>query len=101
MHKRIERRRTTRRDVDLMVEPKSGGDVAFCRVTNLSIDGLRIDGPLSVGEGSVVRMALHVPDDRRPLRVRGLVVSGGDQTRLSFVGLTTRKRVRLAEYLFG
>ena len=98
---RIERRRTTRRDVDMLVEPKSVSDGSSLRATCLSIDGMRLDGQLPVAPGSVVKMALHVPDMGRPLRVRGLVIDAGKATRVAFMGLTTRKRVRLAEYLFG
>jgi hypothetical protein len=96
-----ERRHTTRRDVDLLVEPKSGADATPRRATSLSIDGLRLDGALPAMAGEVVRMAVHVPDERRPLRVRAFVVEIGTKTRLRFLGLTTRNRVRIAEYLFG
>ena len=98
---RAERRRTSRRPVNLKVEQCTGAVGKALRATNLSIDGLRLDESLSVAPGAVVDMVVHVPGERAPLRVRGTVVDAGRGTGVEFMRLTTRDRLQIAEFLFG
>src|SRR5262245_35558280 len=96
-----DRRRATRRDVDLRVEKCTGSPDGHDRATSLSLTGLRIARRLPVSMGSEVEMVIHVPGDRGPMRVRGNVVDAGKGTGIEFGRLTTRDRLQIAEYLFG
>jgi PilZ domain len=100
---RQDRRRATRREVDLLVEACTGSPDGRDRATSLSLTGLRIARRLAVTQGSVVDMVVHVPGDRGPLRLRGNVVDATTDlgTGIEFGRLTTRDRLQIAEYLFG
>jgi hypothetical protein len=95
-----ERRATTRVAVDLEVLNRAD-DVM--RAKNLSIDGMYIEGPAHP-IGALLDLAVHLPGDAMPLRVRGEVVSRGTRKGrmgVRFVGMTTRERTRILDCLFG
>jgi len=70
-----DRRSHTRVPVDLEVEEHTGGALYFQRATNLSLNGLFLDGTLPHPPGTTVLLDVHVPGERSPVRVEGEVVT--------------------------
>jgi hypothetical protein len=97
----VDRRRTSRHDVDLLVEQCTGALGRTLRATNLSLDGVRLGSGLPVREGSLVQMVVHVPGEQGPLRIRGTVAFTSNGVGVEFQRLTTRDRLQIAEFLFG
>ena len=95
-----ERRQTDRREVRLVVEGCPGVRGAVDWVTNLSLDGVRIERKLPVWPGSEIEVSIRLPGGHQHLRARAAVVPGhASGTGLRFLELEPLARVLLAELL--
>lgn len=98
----IERRTTTRRDVDLeAVEATTGVKL---RAIDLSLGGaLILDGQEAPrAEGAPIDLELSLPAESAPLRLRGFVVRAeAGWLRVCFLDLRRRDMVKLAEHLWS
>ena len=97
-----ERRTSARVSVNLEVEERTAGDLYFQRATNLSITGLYLDGTLPHPPGTQVVLALALPGEPTPVRVRGEVIPPTARPRgmgVKFVSVSAYNRARIAEYL--
>jgi len=93
-----ERRHCARREVRFLVEGCPGIRGAVDWVTNLSLDGIRIERRLPLWPNSELDIVVHLPGG--PLRARAAIVAGHPSgTGMRFLDLGPEDRQRLRDLL--
>ncbi|MEZ6196997.1 MAG: PilZ domain-containing protein [Planctomycetota bacterium] len=105
----LERRRSTRVDVDRAIPVRIGedGDDESARLVNIGVDGARLDFPRGLPAGTTLRLRIPVATGA-PIEIAGAVVwslaeaqDGGWPAGVAFRGLTEPERARLIDAILG